>query len=145
MISSYGNAFWFKRVSVLNWENFFLLSAIFLGISWCRKKRQARNLGLLKPCHFHMGTPGLLPSKGALQHFSQERQEEQKRGRICAAGEALLWSVRWSQPRLKCDAKTKKKAASGGLFCTFQKSSKTAIRKHRDCLFNLVLKMKWAF
>lgn len=83
--------FLFKKVSVLNWEIFSLLSAKFLGIAGARRKGRWAIWNFLPFVIFTWAffLVCCLPK----ECFSQERPEEQ-RGRTCSVGEkALMWSV----------------------------------------------------
>lgn len=83
--------FLLKKVSVLNWEIFSLLSAKFLGIAGARIKGRWAIWNFLPFVIFTWAffLVCCLPK----ECFSQERPEEQ-RGRTCSVGEkALMWSV----------------------------------------------------
>lgn len=76
----------------MNWENFPLLLAIVLGIAGARRKGRWALWDFLPLVIFTWALRLVccLP-KGC---FSQERHEEQRRGRPCSAGgKALIWSA----------------------------------------------------
>lgn len=106
--------FLFKKVSVLNWEIFSLLSAKFLGIAGARRKGRWAIWNFLPFVIFTWAffLVCCLPK----ECFSQERPEEQ-RGRTCSVGEkALMWSVSGDhrQGSSMIEKKKKRKKAASG-------------------------------
>lgn len=104
MISSYRNAFFVQKGFSFGLRKFFFVVGNISGqYFWAFCARRKGSQGIWDFLILVMFTWALLVSCLPKEHFSQERHEEQRRGRICAAGGKVFWFVRWSQARLKCD------------------------------------------